>query len=265
MSLLICYGCAPVSEPVTAYQQGAPAKNQGKKSKSGQKSAPTVKSSSKSSTTLETMGYTIQAGAFRVPENAAALTEKLDGQGIDPYFFKDQSGLYKVRFGNFKTRDEAQKYVKLLQSKKIISEYYIVSPSEYTSAQVSQKGTGYLRDELVKSAEKYIDVPYKWGGTGQKGIDCSGLTQAVYNLNGLSIPRSSGEQFTKGSPVDKKDLQKGDMVFFATRGGKRVSHVGIYIGDGNFIHAPSKGKKVCVEKLSAPYFLKTYVGARSYV
>lgn len=211
------------------------------------------------------MGYTIQAGAFSVPENAAALTDRLDIQGLDPYFFKDQSGLYKVRFGNFKTKEDARKYAQSLRSKKVIEEFYIVSPSEYATAQVSKKGSGYLRDELVKSAEKYIGVPYKWGGTGTGGIDCSGLTQAVYNLNGLSIPRNSGAQYSKGVSVSKNKLQKGDLVFFATSGGGKVSHVGVYVGGGRFIHAPSKGKKVCVEQLSTPYFLKTYVGARSYI
>ena len=267
---LICFGCAQESKPVTVFQRGKSHQTNTTVYNAGQKNAKvtankTAASSASASASIASMGYSIQVGAFSLPENAAALTSKLDGQGLDPYFFREKSGHYKVRFGNFKTMEGAQKYAETLLTKKIISEYYIVKPSEYAATQVSKKGVNYLRDELVKSAEKYIGVPYKWGGTGSGGFDCSGLTQAVYSLNGLSVPRNSAAQYSQGSPVAKNKLLKGDMVFFATDGSGRVSHVGIYIGGGEFIHAPSKGKTVCVEKLSNPYFLKTYAGARCYV
>jgi cell wall-associated NlpC family hydrolase len=87
---------------------------------------------------------------------------------------------------------------------------------------------------------------------------------AAYRLNGLDLPRSSAEQYEKGEPVDRGDLEKGDLVFFSGAGGK-INHVGIYAGDGRFVHAPGRGKTVRYDSLDLPYFRDTYRGARSYV
>jgi cell wall-associated NlpC family hydrolase len=210
------------------------------------------------------LGYVIQAGAFSKVDNAANFTARLEGRNLDPYYFLD-AGLYKVRFGNFATRESAVNAAKSLVNKGILTEYYIVSPNQYAKAQAPSKGTNYLRNELVRTARTYLGVQYKWGGNSRAGIDCSGLTQAVYNLNGLSIPRNSAEQHKRGTAVSKANLKPGDLVFFATSGGTRVSHVGIYTGNGVFIHAPGQGKKVTEAKLSNSYFAKTYVGGRSYL
>ena len=86
-----------------------------------------------------------------------------------------------------------------------------------------------------------------------------------YRLNGLNLPRVSRNQFQAGRWVPKAQLRPGDLVFFATRGGKRVTHVGMYIGDGKFIHAPRTGKNVRIEKLSNSFFAKTYMGGRTYL
>jgi len=109
-------------------------------------------------------------------------------------------------------------------------------------------------------------VPYLWGGTSvETGFDCSGLTMTVYQLNGIDLPRTSGEQFGTGAEVDEKDLRRGDLVFFATGKSGKVSHVGVYIGDGRFIHAPGRGKKIRSDVLANNYYRKRYLGARNYL
>ena len=215
---------------------------------------------------LELMGYTIQAGAFAKVENAVRLTETLKKRGLSATYFKASDGLFKVRFGNFSAKENARQRAQSLKEAHIIEEFYIVKPEDYTTARQKQYGTSYLREALVKTARDFLGVPYLWGGASlETGFDCSGLTMTVYQLNGLNLPRHSRTQFDAGSPVSINQLQKGDLVFFALHGKRKVSHVGIYIGDGKFIHAPSHGKKICVEYLSTPFFAKGFVSGQNYL
>lgn len=215
---------------------------------------------------LARMGYTIQVGAFAHVENAARLTESLRQRDLDATYFVAKERLYKVRFGNFTTRESARSRAETLKTAGVIDEYYIVSPDEYAVAKQPTYGTPYLRREIVKTAQSFIGVPYLWGGISpETGFDCSGLMVACYQLNGLNLPRTSRQQLQAGIPVERERLAKGDLVFFATSGCDMVSHVGIYVGDGSFIHAPGKGKKIRFDSLSQQYFVKRYVGARSYL
>jgi cell wall-associated NlpC family hydrolase len=86
----------------------------------------------------------------------------------------------------------------------------------------------------------------------------------VYQLNGLDLPRTSREQFAAGNPVERTSLEKGDLLFFS-RGGGKVSHVGIYTGDGRFIHAAGRGQRIRTDILSKGRYGRMYVGARSYL
>ena len=87
----------------------------------------------------------------------------------------------------------------------------------------------------------------------------------VYQLNGLDLPRTSRQQWKSGSPIGRDQLLKGDLVFFATSAGRRVSHVGIYAGENKFIHAPRRGKSIRVTSLSNTYYRKRYLGARRFL
>ncbi len=221
---------------------------------------PTAKS-------LELMGFTIQAGAFAKVENAARLAEVLKDRGLDATYFVAADGLFKVRFGNFSTKEMARQRAQRLRDAGVIEEFYIVQPDDYAVARRKQYGTSYFREALVKTARDFIGVPYLWGGTSSDtGFDCSGLTMTIYQLNGLNLPRHSGHQFEAGNPVDRDQLQKGDLIFFVTKGkGNKVSHVGIYIGDGRFIHAPSRGKNIRIDSLFGSYFAGRFVGGRTYL
>lgn len=215
---------------------------------------------------LARIGYAIQVGAFSNLNNAVRLTETLQDRGLNAYYFVHKTGLYKVRFGNFPSKESAYKNAENLRATGTIDEYYIVGPADYPKSEDRKNAITYLRHEIVSTAKSFIGVPYRWGGASPEyGFDCSGLSMAVYHLNGLNLPRSSKEQWEIGSPVNRSQLSKGDLLFFATSGGGKISHVGIYTGGDKFIHASGANKRIRVESLSNKYFRRRYVGARTYL
>ena len=120
-------------------------------------------------------------------------------------------------------------------------------------------------DKVVEVALAQVGKPYIWASANPNiGFDCSGLVYYVYKQVGISLNRTSYTQINNGVSVDSKDLRKGDLVFF-NNGGGRISHVGIYIGNNQFVHASSPGTGVIVSKLFGSYFGNTYVGARRIV
>ncbi len=215
---------------------------------------------------LKRTGFALQVGAFSKVDNAVRLTRSFNRIGLNAYYFAHPSGLYKVRFGDFSSRKAAQKKAQRLAAAGNIDDYYIVSPEEYTVTKKTKYGTRYVRNEIVATAKRFLGMPYSWGGSSPyEGFDCSGLTIAVYKLNGLNLPRSSRQQYKTGTPVKKSRLLKGDLVFFATSTGRKVTHVGIYVGNNKFIHAPGKNKHIRTDSLSETYFMKRYKGARTYL
>ncbi len=215
---------------------------------------------------LARTGYTVQVGAFTVLDNARRLTEALSRKGLNTYYFRHESGLYKVRFGDFSSRKAALKEAERLFNDYVIEDYYIVKPEDYAVTKRDELGEHYLRDSIVATAESYIGVEYSWGGASkERGFDCSGLTMAVYQMNGLNLPRSSKDQYNAGVPVVRDQLKKGDLVFFETSQGQKISHVGIYIGNQEFIHAPGKEKKIRKDSLIHGYYSNRFVGARTYL
>lgn len=117
--------------------------------------------------------------------------------------------------------------------------------------------------ELVFNAMSFMGIPYRWGGsTPEAGFDCSGFVQyVVRQAAGLVLPRSSFDQIRQGMSVARGELQAGDLVFFNTMRAT-ASHVGIYIGENRFIHAPSRGKTVEIADFTNAYWQARYDGAR---
>ena len=110
-------------------------------------------------------------------------------------------------------------------------------------------------------SERYLGVTYRFGGATSDGLDCSGFVVIVFTELGIKLPRTSAQQFAFGQPVERTDLRLGDLVFFNTTG-QGVSHVGIYLSDGEFIHAASNPGRVIKSRLEEKYYAQRYLGAR---
>ena len=151
-----------------------------------------------------------------------------------------------------------------LKSSELKTTKVIKAPSD--EAATSDGGEKASRGEISKGnqvvnyAYKFLGKPYVYGATGPNSFDCSGLTLYVYNKFGVDISRTTYTQVSQGTKVNRSDLKPGDLVFFNTEGS--ISHVGIYIGDGDFIHAPRTGKPVMVSSLSDDYYSKRFATAR---
>lgn len=204
----------------------------------------------------EPIAYSVQVGSFKNPNNAWRFVETLNKRGLDAFLFK-QDRTYKVRFGNYKTKAAATQAGKRLKSQGLFDDFFVVAPP------ARKPKISNLRSSIYSSTYSYIGVPYKWGGEDPNGFDCSGLTHTVYRLNGVSIPRTSLQQYRAGRFVSKKNMQVGDLVFFATKR-KQINHVGIYVGNGKFIHAPSRGKTVREANLNSEFWQKAYRGSRRF-
>jgi len=131
--------------------------------------------------------------------------------------------------------------------------------------QVSDTVTDRASD-LVMTSMGFLGVPYRRGGnTAESGFDCSGFVRAMYEKTvGLVLPRRANEQAAATQTIDQKDLQPGDLVFFNTLK-QAFSHVGIYIGEGKFIHSPKPGAQVRVEDMGKSYWQRRFDGARRVV
>ena len=152
-----------------------------------------------------------------------------------------------------------------------------ISPSisqdiEYISYQHNSSSTTPPPYQVVQKiesrAKSFLGVPYVWGATGPNKFDCSGFTQWVYRDVGINIPRVSRDQARVGKFISFNELQAGDMMFFDTHKKRtgRVSHVGIYLGSGNFIHASSAGKKVVIYNFyEKPFYKKRFLWGRRVV
>lgn len=250
---------------------------------------------------ISRLGYAIQMGAFADVNNAERFTATLQKKGIEAFYFRKDNGIYAVRFGDFATKQKARAVASRLVSDRLIDSYYIAPPNEVVFAgkkelsrqKIPAEEVRKLREKMndehakagaatekpklkpsrgerdmgviaARTAERFVGIPYRWGGdTVVDGMDCSGFVRAVYNLCGVSIPRTSRDQYKAGDAVEKSDLQDGDLVFFGAAPDS-INHVGIYVGNGRFVHAPRRGEEIRVTAIDDSYFEKRFIGARRY-
>ncbi len=125
----------------------------------------------------------------------------------------------------------------------------------------------FSEQRFEDEVKEYLGTPYRRGGTSEKGMDCSGFARMVYDrLLGLELPHNSGDQFRSSElqKIDRQELQAGDLVFFANKKKKRINHVGVYLSDGQFIHA-SSSEGIIVSSLNDKYWKKRFVGSKRHI
>ena len=116
-----------------------------------------------------------------------------------------------------------------------------------------------IGERAAKIALQQVGTPYRYGGSTPRGFDCSGLVHYSYANVGKSVPRTTGGLWQELAPVNNRDMRAGDLLFFSIAG--KMSHVGLYLGAGRFVHAPSSGKVVSVETLSSDYYSRSFIRA----
>jgi cell wall-associated NlpC family hydrolase len=152
-----------------------------------------------------------------------------------------------------------------------LNELHASAPTGRTSSGRAVSSAGFtfsddmdfagMSPDVIAEAKRHMGTPYRWGGTTTRGFDCSGFVRYVFReTEGITLPRTSGEQAKFGAAVPRNQLRAGDVISFATGGGSRVSHVGVYIGDNKFIHS-SSSRGVRIDTLTG-YYAKRFVNAR---
>jgi cell wall-associated NlpC family hydrolase len=116
-----------------------------------------------------------------------------------------------------------------------------------------------IGERAARVALQQVGTPYRYGGSSPSGFDCSGLVHYSYANVGKSVPRTTGGLWEELAPVDNRDMRAGDLLFFRISG--KMSHVGLYLGAGRFVHAPSSGKVVSVETLTSDYYRQAFIRA----
>lgn len=156
----------------------------------------------------------------------------------------------------------AQALAALTLSAALVSFSTVVRADETEKPGLFQRYTVNIQDLIIKGLE-FVGVPYRRGGnTVESGLDCSGFTRLVFlDSNGIDLPRTAAEQANVGTKVSAEELKPGDLVFFNTMR-RAYSHVGIYLGNNQFVHAPKPGAEIRVENMQQPYWVNKYNGAR---
>jgi cell wall-associated NlpC family hydrolase len=224
--------------------------------------------------------YGVQVGAFKEFERAEQVQEALEDAGYSSYF-SEAGGYKRVRIGPYRSREKAEREARSLWpflvarfgplefqrswvvvEDREIENAPILSPEApapvFPDRRVVARGDARL---VLEDAMSHLGTPYRWGGTQPGGFDCSGFVQFIMGGRGFVVPRQAKNQFKVGDDVVADALEPGDLVFFSTytRG---ASHVGIYIGEGEFIHSSSGEGVVTITPLAKRYYANRYLGAR---
>ncbi|HZG70126.1 MAG TPA: C40 family peptidase, partial [Chondromyces sp.] len=121
-------------------------------------------------------------------------------------------------------------------------------------------------EQVVQTGKKFLGLPYLWSGTSSFGFDCSGFTYTVYKHHGIVLPRDASEQFKQGQSIQKRNMQPGDLLFFAYNKGKgKVHHVAMYAGGGKMIHSPNSSRSIEIISIYSQPYHSEFAGARRFI
>ena len=178
-------------------------------------------------------------------------------QGIIMNIIGINEGWYKVEYGN-QTGYIRSDLMNVLSRSDAAAE-----SAGANSTRIASDSSHSLGQQIADYALGFLGTPYVWGGTSPSGFDCSGLVTYVNRQFGISVTRTASGQFKdNGVSINKSDLIPGDLVFFSNNGGRSVTHVGIYIGSGNFVHASGTRVGVIISSLNSSYYTRTWHGAK---
>ncbi len=212
--------------------------------------------------------YAVRFGDFPSKVKARAAAKKLvDEHLIDSFYIAPPNEIVFSKPQPPTWKKPAPDEIKAPPETKRPPAVKAAKPLEQTTKPQSRPSARDDKDMgaiAARTAERFVGIPYRWGGENVvDGMDCSGFVRAVYNLCGLSIPRTSRDQYKAGEAVVKEELQDGDLVFFGSSEDS-INHVGIYVGGNKFVHAPKRGEEIRATSIEESYFERRYVGARRY-
>lgn len=182
--------------------------------------------------------------------------ENADSDKSPKFFVNGKSNGVKVSASALEAAEAAEAAAKNKTSKS--------NAKKTTTNKTTTKKTTSTGDLIVETAKQYLDTPYVWAGASPSGFDCSGFVYYVCNSLGISVARTQEKMYEQGTPVDREDLKPGDIVFFQNTYRAGISHCGIYVGDGIFIHSSTSGDRVRYSELDSKYYAERYYGAVRY-
>ncbi|MBR2886036.1 MAG: C40 family peptidase [Clostridia bacterium] len=176
------------------------------------------------------------------PSTSSDIVTQLEKNTSFEIIYTD-NGWYNIRMQSGKTG--------------FVAAQYVTKNSTAVSSNASD-----VAKRIASDAYNYIGCRYSYGSSGPSAFDCSGFTSYLYKRQGYSLPRTSNSQGSYGTHVEKQNLTAGDLVFFSNRSDRKINHVGVYVGNNNFIHASTSVRGVVIDNLGSDYYKRNYVTAR---
>lgn len=176
------------------------------------------------------------------PNTSSDIVTQLERNASFEIIYTD-NGWYNIRMQSGKTG--------------FVAAQYVTKNSTAVNSNASD-----VAKRIASDAYNYIGCRYSYGSSGPSAFDCSGFTSYLYKRQGYSLPRTSNSQGSYGTYVEKQNLTAGDLVFFSNRSDRKINHVGVYVGNNNFIHASTSVRGVVIDNLGSDYYKRNYVTAR---